>query len=471
MIKSKTSQNHQSGKLLIHFIYHDDVVYAYDAYSNQILKLDNQEHIILSGLSSGLSNEAIAQQLKKDLPDTDPTTSIENFLTQAKELGVFQPVPKRKVAPPPPLKDIELQLANHMDTLTLEVTQDCNYRCKYCAFTGLHDEIRDHNQHVMSMDTAKAAIDFFLPRTGHASGDLSFSFYGGEPLLAADTIRGVIEYVKTVVPDKPTSFHLTTNGAALNNPNVRKLLAENRISIMVSVDGPQRIHDAFRMTRTGKPTFKLIERGLTSLLAEYPEYYSSLVSINSVMVSNEFYDEIVEFFNEWPLSKAMRDDSIRINGVDTYDTKELMNLLSTHAPQPTHRSSEEKSSRQLFLENRFQNKLPDDGLDKFHGDMMVRLAQRGLGPISNHVEPSGYCMPGTRKLFVSVDGNLEMCEKTSGTMSIGSLSEGINTNRIHEILASMHDLWTEGCSACTAQRFCGSCPALIAKPNGALSPA
>lgn len=46
--------------------------------------------------------------------------------------------------------------------LTIVVTENCNYRCKYCSYSGEYDNQRQHNNSMMSFDTAKKAIDYYL---------------------------------------------------------------------------------------------------------------------------------------------------------------------------------------------------------------------------------------------------------------------------------------------------------------------
>ena len=89
---------------------------------------------------------------------------------------------------------------NHRaEILILNVTDRCNLRCKYCVFSGAYCGQRVHGSATMSLDTAMRGIDQFLARTGKTLQDpekkLSIGFYGGEPLLAFDLIREILDRV------------------------------------------------------------------------------------------------------------------------------------------------------------------------------------------------------------------------------------------------------------------------------------
>lgn len=45
--------------------------------------------------------------------------------------------------------------------LMLQVTQQCNLRCEYCAYSGMYDN-RVHSNKRMDFKLAKKAIDFLL---------------------------------------------------------------------------------------------------------------------------------------------------------------------------------------------------------------------------------------------------------------------------------------------------------------------
>lgn len=63
--------------------------------------------------------------------------------------------------------------------LCLHVSHDCNLRCKYC-FASTGDFGTGHRM-TMGVETAKAAIDFVVARSG-TRHNIEVDFFGGSPL-------------------------------------------------------------------------------------------------------------------------------------------------------------------------------------------------------------------------------------------------------------------------------------------------
>ena len=98
--------------------------------------------------------------------------------------------------------------------MCLHVAHDCNLRCKYCfASTGSFEGKRL----IMDADTAKKAIDFLIASSGKRR-NLEVDFFGGEPLMALDTVKETVRYARKQekLHDKNFRFTITTNGILLD---------------------------------------------------------------------------------------------------------------------------------------------------------------------------------------------------------------------------------------------------------------
>ena len=63
---------------------------------------------------------------------------------------------------------LEYQLNENVAQVTLQVTQQCNFRCSYCPYTTAEFDVqRKHNSNTMSYETAKAAVDFFAEHSAN----------------------------------------------------------------------------------------------------------------------------------------------------------------------------------------------------------------------------------------------------------------------------------------------------------------
>ena len=76
--------------------------------------------------------------------------------------------------------------------LCLHISHDCNLRCKYCfAGTGNFGGQRM----LMPAQTAIDAMEFVRKASG-ARKNIEVDFFGGEPLMAFDTVIQTVEYVR-----------------------------------------------------------------------------------------------------------------------------------------------------------------------------------------------------------------------------------------------------------------------------------
>lgn len=111
-----------------------------------------------------------------------------------------------------------------LSKITLQVTQGCNFRCKYCIYSEeTNQKQRSHSQESMSLETAKEAIDFLLEHSID-SKNINISFYGGEPLLAFDLIKDIVDYVEDLFKGKKISYNITSNGTLLDEEKIQFLI-------------------------------------------------------------------------------------------------------------------------------------------------------------------------------------------------------------------------------------------------------
>jgi len=86
-------------------------------------------------------------------------------------------------------------------------------------------------------------------------------FFGGEPLIAWDTVEQTLAYAteRAMAKNKKVRFSLTTNGLLLT-PDKLDVLDRYNVNLTLSLDGPRVVHDKFRVDRAGDGTFdKVIE--------------------------------------------------------------------------------------------------------------------------------------------------------------------------------------------------------------------
>lgn len=119
----------------------------------------------------------------------------------------------------------------------------------------------------MSDDVLEIYIRQLIESSGEAGmREVNFSWQGGEPLiLGVEYFRKIVKLQKK---HTPAGFKITnalqTNGMVLND-EWGIFLRENGFLIGISIDGPRKIHNRYRIDRAGRPTFDAVMCGLEVL--------------------------------------------------------------------------------------------------------------------------------------------------------------------------------------------------------------
>jgi len=131
---------------------------------------------------------------------------------------------------------------------------ECNIDCEYCFYLHKTD-LLEHTPHAR-MDEATLEQHIRQYIEGQTGEQVVFSWQGGEP-----TLMGLPFYQKVVdlqrqyaKPGQQIENDLQTNGIALDSEWVA-FLKKNNFRVGLSIDGPRELHDFYRKTRNGKPTF------------------------------------------------------------------------------------------------------------------------------------------------------------------------------------------------------------------------
>ncbi len=151
-------------------------------------------------------------------------------------------------------RDVELHRERFREkTITFILTYACNLSCAYCY----QSEIRKTAN--LSSMSASFVDDFFrtyfdklLP--GERRNELSFSLYGGEPLLPGN--RGAIEQILRYAKEYGIAVSTVTNAVLL--PDMLDLIGPEKgkiNNVQVTLDGGQMFHDMKRLSQSGGPTF------------------------------------------------------------------------------------------------------------------------------------------------------------------------------------------------------------------------
>ena len=150
-----------------------------------------------------------------------------------------------------------------VQTLELELTNDCNLKCVYCYRRKKHSDY-------LSKKTAFDAVIWFI----HASAfskEIYLAFMGGEPLLQFPLIKELVPFAvrRSRQADKTIEISATTNCTLITN-EVLDFFKRWRVRFHLSVDGIPHVQNQNRPTLCGKPTSEMVFHAVSSVLKIQP---------------------------------------------------------------------------------------------------------------------------------------------------------------------------------------------------------
>lgn len=420
--------------------------YIFDVNTTSIIRIDRDIYLELERLVSGIITY---EQLSNVSQDKVNKLKKQGFLEPCKlDLEI-----KHAVA-----DQIENYIQNNVHQLILQVTQNCNLRCKYCVYSGSYVN-RGHTKKRMSIETAKKAIDFYRKHNGNLEVAM-ISFYGGEPLLEMKLIHEIIAYANKVFKGKNIRYNMTTNATLLNDEIV-KFLYENDISITISLDGPQAIQDNSRVfAESGKGTFDVIMKKLDYIKKNYPDYMDN-ISFNAVLDEKNDFQCSSNFYTYDFISSAMvSSTTLSLNSAKN-------EIQYTEAFDINYRYELFKAYLCLIgrLDRKYVSKLIEVQIGIMKESIHKKIIAKGKRGSTYH--PSGACIAGATRLFVNVDEKFYPCERVSESCEafvLGDLDNGFDIKKIERLL-NIARLTPDKCKTCWAGDFCNLCAAGMEEGN------
>lgn len=170
----------------------------------------------------------------------------------------------------------------------------CNLNCSYCYYLGKKGLYPETEQYFMSDIILKKYIIQHIQASTEKL--ISFSWHGGEPLLAGiDFYRKALRLQSVHKPAGKTIVNgIQTNGTLINDEWSR-FFAEENFQIGISIDGPAEFHNACRRTKDGSTTWKQVNKGF-QLLKKHGVISEILCVVNAENVKHPVI--IYEFFKQ-----------------------------------------------------------------------------------------------------------------------------------------------------------------------------
>lgn len=333
-------------------------------------------------------------------------------------------------------KFADMKLNAPIKALCLHVSHDCNLRCKYCfAETGDFGTGRK----IMPVETGKKAIDFLIEKsTGREN--LELDFFGGEPLMAWETVVETVKYARSIEKQhgKNFRFTMTTNGVLLDDEKIDYINKE-MVNCVLSLDGRKEVNDRIRVTPNDKGSYDTIVPKFQKLVnsrknENRTDYY---VRGTFTAYNLDFTDDVLHInelgFDQISVEPAVTDENLPYS----IKTSDLPRVFSEY--------------------DRLYEVMKNDPhkFNFFH--FMLDLDQ---GPCA--IKRLRGCGCGNEYVAVTPDGEIYPCHQFVGIeqWKMGNIFDGIINQDIKEYFSKTHIYSKTGCGDCWARFYCsGGCNA------------
>jgi uncharacterized protein len=322
-------------------------------------------------------------------------------------------------------------------SLCLNVSHDCNLRCRYC-FAEQGDF--GGQRMLMPFSVAKNAIDFLVAHSG-TRRNLEVDFFGGEPLMNFNVVKQTVAYARSLEKEhnKNFRFTITTNGLLLDDDKI-DFINREMSNCILSLDGRKEVNDRLRFRVDGSGSYDSIVPKFQKLVAKRPkdrDYY----------VRGTFSKHNLDFLNDIKHFLDLGFDEISVEPVVS-DIKLDYSIREEDLP----RVFEEYERLAKFMIERTK---AGKGFDFFH--FMIDLNQ---GPCA--IKRLRGCSCGNEYIAVTPTGDIYPCHQFVGKdeWKMGSVMTGELNEAMKNDFALTNVYTKPECKNCWAKFYCsGGCNA------------
>ena len=316
--------------------------------------------------------------------------------------------------------------------LCLHVSHDCNLRCKYCfASTGDFGTGRL----LMDVETAKAAIDFVIERSG-ARRNIEVDFFGGEPLMAMDVVKETVAYARSREKEsgKHFRFTITTNGILLDDETIDYINREMD-NCVLSLDGRKEVNDLFRVSPNGKGSYDVILPKFKKLVAGRGD--------KDFYLRGTFTRKNLDFSKD---VLAIADEGFKQISVEPVSAEEKYDYALREEDLPAICAEYEKLAE--IMKDRHDFNFFHFNVDLSQGPCVIKRI-RGCGA-------------GCEYVAITPEGDIYPCHQFVGKeeYKLGNVHEDGFNMQVSEQFAGLNVYTRNECADCWAKFYCtGGCSA------------
>ncbi len=153
----------------------------------------------------------------------------------------------------------------------------CNLDCQYCFYLEKEVLWGKGEKWRMRDEVLENYIRQYIE--AQPNREVSFAWQGGEPtLLGVKFFRKVVELQQKYANGKDIQNAFQTNGVLLDD-EWGAFLHDNNVLVGISIDGPEKVHDAYRVDKAGRGTWKKVMAGV-EMLKKHEVEFNTLTCVN-----------------------------------------------------------------------------------------------------------------------------------------------------------------------------------------------
>jgi uncharacterized protein len=218
----------------------------------------------------------------------------------------------------------------------------CNLDCTYCFFLS-KEMLYPGDRFRMADELLETYVRQLVGASPYP--EVTIAWQGGEPtLMGVSFFERAVEHVRNHLrPGQRAEFTIQTNGTLLNDA-WGEFLSANDFLVGLSVDGPQPLHDAYRVDKRGGGSFDRVMKG-HDILVKHGVEYNILCTVHAangdhpIDVYRFFRDDLgARFLQFIPIVERTSPDLIQIANIGWSSSNTRRPLYTTTGSLVTERS-------------------------------------------------------------------------------------------------------------------------------------
>ena len=235
------------------------------------------------------SLKEVVEELKGKYSETDISEAYQEIQELAEDGVIYSHDQYEQIA------HSSMEDRDYIKAICLNIIHGCNLRCKYC----FADEGEYHgHKGVMTLDTAKKAIDYVIKRSGPRK-NIEIDLFGGEPTMIMDTIKEIVKYARDNEANwkKNIRFTMTTNATLLTD-EMMEFMDKEMGNIILSLDGRKEVNDKVRIKVDGSGSYDDILPNIKKMISKRTKGKTFFVRGTFTRQNTDFYEDVVSMLNE-----------------------------------------------------------------------------------------------------------------------------------------------------------------------------